>query len=63
MREAYRLQKSSLTDVLKTNGRYLVVFFIYTGSNIAEFKDVHAKMHAAIKKLEKIADENPTTNT
>ena len=32
MREAYRLQKTTLTETLKSNGKFMAVFFIYTGS-------------------------------
>jgi len=57
MREAYRLQKNSLTETLQKQGKFMAVFFIYTGNEIPGYKDVFEKMQSALKRLNKIADE------
>jgi len=63
MREAYRLQKSSLTETLKKNDNCMAVFFIYTGKEIPEYENVTDKMQSALKRLNKIADEAIAANT
>lgn len=63
MREAYRLQKASLSDALKIRGRFMAVFFIYSGNEISEYKDVSVKMLSALKRLNKIVDEVSSSNT
>ncbi|MDB5223543.1 MAG: hypothetical protein JWN83_2210 [Chitinophagaceae bacterium] len=57
MREAYRLQKITLTGTLKKHGKNMAVFFIYTGSQVPVHKEVSEKIQAALKRLNKIADE------
>lgn len=63
MREAYRLQKSSLTETLKKHGKCMTVFFIYTGNEIPGYKDAAEKMQSALKRLNKIADETIAADT
>ena len=63
MREAYRLQKISLTETLKKNGKCMAVFFIYTGKEVPEYENVADKMQSALKRLNKIADEAIAANT
>jgi ribonuclease P protein component len=63
MREAYRLQKNSLTEKLESNGKYMVVFFIYTGNEIPEYKEVFEKTLSVLKRLYKIANEVSASNT
>lgn len=54
MREAYRLQKSSLqTAVENSNGR-LAVFFLYTGKEMPGFDLIKEKMGTVLARLEKI---------
>ncbi|MBS1620367.1 MAG: ribonuclease P protein component [Bacteroidetes bacterium] len=62
-REAYRLQKIPLQDLLKKKNMQLNIFFIYTGKGIPVFADVKEKVAVALKKLEKIADENFSSHT
>ena len=57
MREAYRLQKSSLTSTLKNKGKFMTVFFIYNGKELPEYNDVDEKLKSALKRLNKIVDE------
>ena len=63
MREAYRLQKNTLTETLKKYSKFMAVFFIYTGKEIPGYKDVAEKMQAALKRLNKIADEVSASGT
>ena len=63
MREAYRLQKTALSETLKNNGKFMAVFFIYTGSEIPGYTEVGEKMQSSLKRLNKIADEVGATNT
>ncbi len=63
MREAYRLQKSSLQHDLEENGRYLVVFMIYTGNEIPSYDYIFEKTGTAIIRLEKIIQEKNSKKT
>ncbi|MBL7742995.1 MAG: ribonuclease P protein component [Chitinophagaceae bacterium] len=54
IREAYRLQKLSLLDKLKDGNLQLNVFFIYTGKELPEYKDVYQKIGMVLNKMEKI---------
>ncbi len=63
MREAYRLQKSTLTGNIEKQGKFMVAFFIYTGNIIPEYKDVAEKIKAALTRLNKITDEAIAPNS
>lgn len=52
-REAYRLQKKTLQERVKTNNVQLNVFFIYTGKVLPLYADVFKKIGSVLKKLEK----------
>ena len=54
VREAYRLQKSSLQTAMENANGRLAVFFLYTGKELPEFDLIKEKMGAALEKLEKI---------
>jgi ribonuclease P protein component len=54
MREAYRLQKGSLSSQLEENQKNLAVFIIYNGSTLPEFKNISEKMGSALQQLQKI---------
>jgi len=62
-REAYRLQKSFLTHALQTQKKFMIVFFIYTGNEIPEYKNVEERMQAALNRLNKTANEITDANT
>ena len=62
MREAYRLQKNELQHSLQQSNRQVVVFILYVGNEIPEYKTVMEKMNAAIKKLQRIIYESPAAN-
>lgn len=54
LREAWRLQKLPLSELLVQQNRSLAVFFIYTGKEVPEYKTVYDATTKAISKLEKI---------
>ncbi|MEO5561833.1 MAG: ribonuclease P protein component [Chitinophagaceae bacterium] len=43
MKEAWRLQKNPLSTLIKEQNKHLSVFFIYTGKELPDYKDVHEK--------------------
>ena len=57
MREAYRLQKNTLTDKLSSANRNFSVFILYTGKDLPEYDIISEKMKAVINRLIKLADE------
>ena len=62
LREAYRLQKYSLAEQLKTMDKNISVFFVYNGNELPDYKTIYEKMQSSIKRLEKILDENNIAN-
>ena len=50
-REAYRLQKQPLIDLLAEKGISMAVFFIYTGKELPDHSTVKAKIGVALQKL------------
>jgi ribonuclease P protein component len=63
MREVYRLQKHSLTETVEKRGKFMAVFFIYTGQVLPEYKQVVEGIQPAITRLNKIADEAIVADT
>ncbi|MEJ7626648.1 MAG: ribonuclease P protein component [Ferruginibacter sp.] len=57
MREAYRLQKNNLHDHLKSNGKALSVFIIYTGKEVPRYEQVYEKTGVLLNRLIKFSDE------
>ena len=62
-REAYRLQKGDLYNALNEKSRQLIIFFVYTGKEIAEYETVVKSVAAILKKLVKIVNEDVSPNT
>ena len=56
-REAYRLQKLTLQETIKTNNMQLNVFFIYTGKEVPEYNEAYKKVGVVLKKLEKLIEQ------
>ncbi|MDQ3683737.1 MAG: ribonuclease P protein component [Bacteroidota bacterium] len=52
MREAYRLQKLPLQNMLKEKGYYLQVFFIYTGKELPEYLLIKEKIAIVLLQLQ-----------
>ena len=61
-REAYRLQKNQLQEVLTRKKRRLNIFFIYTSKELPEFDIVKEKVNVILNKLTKIVDEINSPN-
>jgi ribonuclease P protein component len=61
-REAYRLKKHELQDVLKANKKQLNVFFIYTAKELPDFDLVSKKLDVILNKLIKIINETNSSN-
>ena len=61
-REAWRLQKNELKEKIRTSGKHLNVFFIYTGKEVPDFTLVKDKVAVALKKLLNKIDENNSAN-
>ena len=63
LREAYRLEKSTLIDYAKANQKHAVIFFLYIDKALPEYTVIKAKMHLAIGKLIKQLHEVAAANT
>lgn len=63
MKEAYRLQKHTLQTTLCERNLQLVIFIIYVGKEVPEYDLVVEKIAFVINKLQKIVNENNSTNS
>lgn len=57
-REAYRLQKNDLIEVLKQKQLKGFLFFMYTDKTISSFSIIKDAMNKCLKRLEKLAGAN-----
>jgi ribonuclease P protein component len=62
-REAYRLQKKELQDVLKQKDLQVNIFFIYTGKELPGFNTAKEKVNVILNKMIKIVNENNSAHT
>jgi ribonuclease P protein component len=62
-REAYRLQKKELHEILKQKKIQLNIFLIYTGKEMPEFNIIKEKVNVVLNKLIKIIHESVSPNT
>ena len=53
LREAYRLHKKPLQDIVKGEGKSLALFFIYTGKHLPSYAEVSASMETLLQRLVK----------
>ncbi|HEX8461839.1 MAG TPA: ribonuclease P protein component [Segetibacter sp.] len=51
LREAFRLQKTTLQTALKERQQYLTIFFIFTGKELPVYVEVYEKMGILLNKL------------
>ncbi len=51
MREAYRLQKLPLQNLLKEQDKSLAVFFIYISKELPVFNEVNSRMAIILNRL------------
>ena len=61
-KEAWRLQKNELKEKVKTSGKQVNVFFIYTGKELPDYATIKDKVAVALKKLANKIDENISPN-
>ena len=57
-REAYRVQKIQLQEILKQKGVQLNLFFIYTGKELPVFSMMKEKVNVILNKMIKIVNES-----
>lgn len=57
-KEAYRLQKISLQQLLKEKQKGLSLFFIYTEKEIKEYQQIYLQVEKVIKKLSAFINED-----
>ncbi|HEV8270515.1 MAG TPA: ribonuclease P protein component [Chitinophagaceae bacterium] len=62
-REAWRLQKNELKEMVKAQSEQLNVFFIYTGKQLPDFTTVKDKVAVALKKLADKINENISSHS
>ena len=60
IREAYRLQKHELAEVLKQKQQSCSLFFMYVDKTIPSFPVVKDAMNKCLKRLEKLTPQNET---
>lgn len=53
MREAYRIQKHELMDLLAQQDKKLSVFFIYTGRELLDYNIIFEKLGLTLERLKK----------
>lgn len=63
LREAYRLQKTTLKEKAITQKIKLNLFFIYTGRVLPNYQLIAEKLTVALQKLGTITDANPEANS
>jgi ribonuclease P protein component len=63
MREAWRLQKDKLVEMVKEDTTNFAVFIIFTGNELPEYNLVFERTAAIIKRLTKICNEATVTGT
>ena len=62
-REAYRLQKQALFDLLPVNNACLDLFFIYTGREMPEYAVISRRVGECLEKLIRIIHEKNPSHT
>lgn len=62
-KEAYRLQKTELTATLEKNSKQLIVFFIYTGKELPDYKTAEEKMALILERLITLTNETDPAHT
>jgi ribonuclease P protein component len=63
MREAYRLNKTGISDHTSKTGLQLTLFIIYTDRTLPDFNTINDKMKVILTKLIKATSEAPSTNS
>ena len=63
LREAYRAEKTALTDYASANQKQVTIFFLYIDKVLPEYTLIQSKMPLAIGKLIKQLHEVAAANT
>ena len=63
LREAYRLQKSSLQETLEQEQQALILFLLYTGKELPELPLLMEKTGQVLNRLQKNNNENRTAHS
>jgi ribonuclease P protein component len=63
IREAYRLQKIQLQEILRQKRLQLNLFFIYTGKELPQFNTMKEKVNVILNKMIKIVNESNSPDT
>jgi ribonuclease P protein component len=63
IREAYRLQKNELGEKLKEKNKHMALFLIYTGNELPQYSLIFEKVGDALKRLNKLIDEDTALDT
>ena len=58
IREAYRLQKNNLVELLKQKHQSGYLFFVYTDKTVSSFSIITEAMKKCLKRLEKLSEQN-----
>jgi len=53
MREAYRLNKNLIVDVVGSKDEYFVIAFVYVGNELIDFDEIERKIILSLKRLVK----------
>jgi ribonuclease P protein component len=59
IREAYRIQKLPLQQLLKDRAKPLQLFIIYTGKELPDYNLIYTKVAEALKRLQKTIVHTP----
>jgi ribonuclease P protein component len=57
IREAYRLQKNNLQEILQQKNKGVHLFFIYTGKEVPAYEFIFEKTGNVLKRIIKLIDE------
>jgi ribonuclease P protein component len=58
IREAYRLQKNALYQIVEANNLRLNMFFIYTARELPDYQVVYNRMSVALQKISTAIEKN-----
>ena len=62
-REAYRLQKNTLQQLLINKQKRLNIFFVFVGKELPSFIQIHEKLRLILERLIQKADEKNIADT
>jgi ribonuclease P protein component len=63
IREAYRVQKNELRQLLIAEQKHLHVFFVFVGKELPAFIQIHQKLQLILERLIQNVNEKNTANT